>query len=101
MSRRELAKALKMRLADKFIRDERLGSVETARNSFFLNLKGLNDDNVIAGYLKCSVCGQNIMPIHQAVQLAEDCTTADEWIRRLAACERFVGGCRHDIAKPN
>lgn len=78
MSRQELAKALRLRLVEKFMRDNPSERVAEARDSLVHNLNTISNDNVIAGYLKCSVCGQNIMPIHQAVQLAEDCTTADE-----------------------
>jgi hypothetical protein len=101
MSRQELAKALRVRLAEKFTRENQDGRVPDARDSFLQNLKSTSDDNVIAGYLTCSVCGQVSIPLHSAVRIAEDCGTAEEWVGRVVAWERFLCGCCHDISKPN
>lgn len=100
MSRKELANALRRRLAEKFAREERDAGTQAVLDSFLGNVKSVSDENVIAGYLKCSVCGRASMSIRQAAEIAEDCGTADEWVRRVATSERFFG-CGHDIAQLN
>lgn len=101
MSKHELAKALRLRLVEKYIRDNLAGSVPGPGDPFVRDLKVISDNNVITGFLTCSVCGEVSFPKELALRIAEDCGTADEWIRRLAACERFFGGCCHDITRPN
>lgn len=101
MSSQELAKALRFKLAEKFVREKRDAGTTAALDSFLRNLKGLSDEAVIAGYLKCSVCGRTSMTLPCAIEIAQDCRTADEWVGRLVACERLFGGCYHDINSTN
>lgn len=100
MSKRELAKALKRRLVEKYLSDNPAGSVPGPGDSFVRDLKVISDDNVIAGFLTCSVCGEVSIPKKLALRIAEDCGTANEWIRRVVACERVLGACCHDINRP-
>lgn len=78
MSKRELAKVLKLRLTEKFLRERQPNSISVADNRFLRDLKNLSDENVIAGYQKCSVCGRTNVSLRCAVEIAQDCRTAEE-----------------------
>lgn len=101
MTKGQLAKALRLRLAGKFAWERVEANVPTARDFFVRYLKNTSDENLIAGYLTCSACGQISIPVEFAVYVAESCKTPDEWLGRLTAWERLVGSCYCNIARPN
>ena len=101
MTKEELGEGLRSRLTQKCKRGELDGNLPDGRESFLENLKNTSDDNLIVGFLKCSVCGQMSMSVPEAVRFAKHCETADDWIEFLVGWQHQFGGCRHDIGRPN
>lgn len=100
MTKRQLAKALRLRLAGKFAGEGAEANTPATRDCFIRYVKNTSDENLIAGYLTCSACGQISIPVEYAVYVAEGCKTPDEWLGRLTAWERLVGNCCCNIARP-
>lgn len=101
MTKSELAEGLRSRLAQKCLRGELDGTLPSSRKSFLQNLERVSHDNLIGGFLRCSVCGRMSMSVEQAVRFAGCCETADEWTRFLVGWQQRFSGCLHDIEKPN
>jgi hypothetical protein len=101
MTKEELAEALRSRLAERCLRGELDGTLPNGHDNFLQNLENTSHDNLIAGFLKCSVCGQMSMPVQEAVRFARYCDTADDWIKFLVGWQQQFGGCRHETDKPN
>lgn len=101
MTKEQLGEGLRSRLAEKCLRGELDGTLPNGRESFLHIVENISHDNLIAGFLKCSVCGKVTMPIERAVRFAEYCDTADDWIKFLVGWQQQFGGCRHEIEKPD
>lgn len=100
MTKDELAEALGCRLAERCTRGELDGALPGGRDVFLENLKHTSSDNLIAGFLKCSVCGRMTMPVGKAVWFAAYARTVEDWIKFLIGWQRHTGQCCHDIDKP-
>jgi hypothetical protein len=101
MTKEQLGESLRSRLAERCLRGELDGTLPGGREAFLENLNSTTDDNLIAGFLKCSVCGRMSMSVQEAVRFANYCDTADDWIKFLVGWQQQFGGCRHETGKPN
>jgi hypothetical protein len=95
MTKDELAEALRSQLAEKCRRGDLDASLPAGRESFLENLRNIPQDNLIGGFLKCSICGRLTMPIDRATQLATHLNTVEDWIKGLAIWRERFGGCEH------
>jgi hypothetical protein len=101
MTKDQLGEGLRSRLAERYLRGELDQTLPGSRETFVKSLNGISHDNLIAGFLRCAVCGRTSMSVEEAVRFAAHCDTADDWIRFLVGWQEQFGGCRHDIDKPN
>lgn len=97
MTKRELAGDLRSRLAQKCQSGELDETLPNSRESFLQDLETISQDNLIGGFLRCSVCGRISMSVEQAVRFAEHCDTAGDWITFLAGWQEYFGECSHHI----
>jgi hypothetical protein len=97
MTQDDLGEALRSRLARKCRAGDFDGDLPGARGSFLENLGKISHENLISGFLRCSICGRMGMPVEQAVRFAAHCKNADEWISFLAGWQRYFGKCSHDV----
>lgn len=100
MTKEELAEGLRSRLAQRCRRGELDATLPNGRESFLENLQKINHENLIGGFLRCSVCGRMSMSMEEAVKFARHCGSADEWIKFLIGWQQHFGSCRHDAASP-
>ncbi len=89
------------RLSEKCRRGELDKTPPNGRESFLHNLEDTSQENLIAGFLKCSVCGQMAISVQEAVRFAKHCESADDWIKFLIGWQQLFGGCRHESDAAN
>lgn len=97
MTKEQLGEGLRSRIAQRCRRGELDGVLPGDREIFLENLKGTSHDNLIGGFLKCSVCGRMSMSMENAVRFAIHCETADDWVKFLVGWQQRFGRCNHNI----
>lgn len=101
VTKQELGEGIGSKLARECLRREFDGELAGSSESFLRNLKTVSRDNLIATFLKCSICGQFTMPVEQSVQLAAYAKTVNEWEEFLVGFQRKFGPCCHNMGEPS
>lgn len=95
MTKDELAETLRTKLTERCERGELDASLPAGREPFLETLRQTSHDDLIAGFLKCPVCGEMAMPVERAAQLAAHLRGVDDWIKGIAIWRQHFGRCHH------